>query len=95
MQLIKSAYMLFFQVPWNGAMVRPKTSARIARIEAPTLVLWGEADVHLESSLATPPSKLVPNARVEMIAGASHFVQHDAAERVNASLVAFLDEARA
>ena len=82
-------------IHWYRAMIRPHAAVRMAPIEVETLVLWGEGDIHLEPSLAAPPSEMVPHARVDMIPGASHWVQLDAAEQVNAALIAFLREASA
>jgi pimeloyl-ACP methyl ester carboxylesterase len=77
-------------VHWYRAMFLPSARGPMRPIEAPALVLWGDADPHLGASLARPRADLVPNARVVMIHGASHWVQIDAAERVNAELVAHL-----
>jgi epoxide hydrolase 4 len=65
------------------------------RIDAPVLVIWGVQDPFLAEHLAAPPSALVPNARVERIARASHDVMLDAPERVNALLLEFLARAPA
>jgi pimeloyl-ACP methyl ester carboxylesterase len=61
--------------------------ARLAPIECPTLVIWGMRDRHLGSELADPPRKWVPNVRLEQIEDATHWVQHDAPERVNELLI--------
>jgi pimeloyl-ACP methyl ester carboxylesterase len=63
---------------------------RAVRIENEVLVIWGERDLFLGRELAMPPKKLVPNARVEFLPEASHWVQVDAPSRVNALLVPFL-----
>jgi pimeloyl-ACP methyl ester carboxylesterase len=70
----------------GGAALRAKPS----RIDCPVLVIWGERDLFLGRELATPPANLVPNARVEFLPDASHWVQVDSPERVNALLVPFL-----
>jgi pimeloyl-ACP methyl ester carboxylesterase len=70
--------------------IRSRLRTRPPRIDAEVLVLWGERDLFLGRELATPPKKLVPNARVEFLPEASHWVQVDAPERVNALLVPFL-----
>jgi pimeloyl-ACP methyl ester carboxylesterase len=75
---------------WYRAMFLPSGRGPMPRIDAPTLVLWGDADPHIGSELATPQPELVPNARVTMLPGASHWVMQDAPERVNEELVAFL-----
>ncbi|MCX7707089.1 MAG: alpha/beta fold hydrolase [Anaerolineae bacterium] len=64
--------------------------AGLRRIEAPVLVIWGEQDRYLGPELAEPGKKWVPNCRVERLPDASHWVQADAAERVNELLVGFL-----
>jgi pimeloyl-ACP methyl ester carboxylesterase len=79
---------------WYRAMVRPHAAVRITTIAAPTLVLWGDEDPHLSLTLAPPPEELVPNARVRILPGASHWVQHDAAREVNAALCDFLRRER-
>lgn len=77
-------------IAWYRAMFRPSERVASKRIEHPTLILWGDGDVHLGSELAEPPPSLVPNARVVHLPGASHWVQIDEAERVNDELTAFL-----
>ena len=145
LQLVRSAYVFFFQLPWlpelawqagNFALLRwvlrtdpvrsgafteqdieryveaftqpgALTSAinyyraavqqnplrareDLRRIEAPVLVIWGERDRALGPELADPPREWVPNARVERLPDASHWVQNDRPERVNALLLDFL-----
>jgi pimeloyl-ACP methyl ester carboxylesterase len=63
----------------------PKT----VRIDCPVLVIWGDQDRHLGKEMAEPPARFVPNARVEHIPEASHWVQNSAPERVNELLLAF------
>jgi pimeloyl-ACP methyl ester carboxylesterase len=67
--------------------------ARMSPIAAPVLVIWGERDSVLGRELALPEPKWVPNARVEYLPDATHWVQHDAPERVNELLVEFLGSA--
>lgn len=71
-----------------------KALAQMKPIEAQTLVIWGMLDRHLGSELAEPAPEWVPNVRVERIPDATHWVQHDAPERVNELLVEFLDDDR-
>lgn len=75
-------------INWYRAILRGKTP-KVRRTEVPVLVLWGENDPHLDREIATPPEELVPNARVVFVPGATHWLQHDAPERVNEELVAF------
>lgn len=64
------------------------------RIDCPVLVLWGDEDRYLRKEMAAPPPRFVPNARVEHVPGASHWVQLDAKDKVNGELVAFFQEGR-
>ncbi len=66
---------------FKGALPEPKV------IECPVLVIWGEKDRYLGKEMSVPPAKWVPNARVEHLADASHWVQRDAKERVNELLI--------
>jgi pimeloyl-ACP methyl ester carboxylesterase len=70
-----------------------KALAQMKPIEAQTLVIWGMRDRHLGSELAEPAPEWVPNVRVERIPEATHWVQHDAPERVNELLLSFFDDA--
>jgi len=65
-------------------------AARMRPIEAETMVIWGQRDQHLGAELAEPSRALVPNVRMEWIPDAGHFVQHDAADRVNELLAGFV-----
>ncbi|MHB1133367.1 MAG: alpha/beta fold hydrolase [Chloroflexota bacterium] len=59
-------------------------------VRAPVLVIWGEQDRYLRPELADPDPALVPHARVVRLPSASHWVQVDRPEEVNAALLAFL-----
>jgi pimeloyl-ACP methyl ester carboxylesterase len=62
-------------------------------IEAPTMVIWGENDKYGLPELAEQDHDGVANLeRVEIIPGASHWVQHDEPERVGRLLTEFLGE---
>ena len=62
-------------------------------IETQTLVIWGMRDRHLGSELAQPLPQWVPNARMERLPQATHWVQHDEPERVNELLIEFFGDA--
>jgi len=53
-------------------------------------VIWGQRDLFLVPELARPNPGLVPDARVERLPDASHWVQQDRPEKVNALLLGFL-----
>ncbi len=63
---------------------------RIRRVEAPTLVIWGQRDRHLGAELAEPERADVPNLeRVVRLPEASHWVHQDEPERVSDLLIDF------
>lgn len=66
------------------------SNPRFTPIQAKTMVIWGEKDAFLGKELADPGPRWVPGARVEWLPRATHWVQIDAADRVNALLVDFL-----
>jgi epoxide hydrolase 4 len=80
----------YYRAMFRGLL--PRLRKRPPRIDAPVLVLWGERDLFLGRELATPPPRLVPNARVEFLPDASHWVQVDSPARVNELLAGFLRE---
>jgi epoxide hydrolase 4 len=60
------------------------------KIEAPTLVLWGDRDPALDSRLLDDLPERIERVSVHHVEGAGHFVQWDDPERVTSELVAFL-----
>lgn len=62
---------------------RPDTSP----ITVPTLVIWGEQDVALSASMAQPSVDRCTDGQLVRISDATHWVQHDAPERVNLLLL--------
>ncbi|MGA8352801.1 MAG: alpha/beta hydrolase [Solirubrobacteraceae bacterium] len=67
--------------------------AQLVPIQTQTLVIWGMRDRHLGSELAQPLPQWVPNARMERLPQATHWVQHDEPERVNELLIEFFGDA--
>ena len=60
-------------------------------ISPPTLVIWGARDRFLEKGLAEASLALCRSGDVVWIDNATHWVQHEEPERVNAALVGFLN----
>jgi epoxide hydrolase 4 len=76
--------------PASVRQSQKEAAAKLRPISAPTLVIWGEDDQYLGPDLAEPDHDDVPNLdRVERLAGASHWVHHGEAERVNQLLSDF------
>ena len=66
-----------------------RSARRLAPIECPTLLLWGEEDIYLSPTLATGNEALVADLTVHRFPGASHWIQQDAPDEVNRSIVAW------
>jgi pimeloyl-ACP methyl ester carboxylesterase len=64
--------------------------ARAARVEADTLVIWGERDPALAVGLLNGLDRVAPHVEVHRIAHASHWVQSEVPDEVNRLLVPFL-----
>ena len=65
-------------------------AAQIPSVRQPTLILWGERDVALDKSLAQPSLEICDDGRVVFFPKATHWVQHDEADAVNAHLIEHL-----
>lgn len=74
----------------QGPPGRLQALRRMGRIEVPTLLIWGLRDRYLTARLTEGLERWVPRLRVERLPEASHWVQNDAPERVNALLTEFL-----
>jgi pimeloyl-ACP methyl ester carboxylesterase len=59
------------------------------RVHVPTLLIWGKQDAFLNHKMAELSRSRCDEIRVEMIEDATHWVQVDAAERVNQLLMEF------
>ena len=65
---------------------------KLARIDAPTLIIWGQRDTLVPPALAEPLAKALPAvARVEVIAGAGHNPMWDKPARFNQLVLEFLN----
>ena len=64
--------------------------AQDERINAETLVIWGELDPALGPELLDGLSNVASHVRVYRIPDASHWVQNEAPAEVNRALVDFL-----
>jgi epoxide hydrolase 4 len=80
---------------YRASMRRPGAARRgaLGPVTAPTLVIWGEHDRYLGSSLAEPSRHDVPGlTRVVRLPEASHWVQHDEPDRVSELLIGHFKE---
>lgn len=80
---------------WYRAALRlqPRLSGNM-RVAVPTLLIWGARDRFLGREMAQPSIALCEQGRLVMIEEASHWVQHEEAERVNRLLQEFFEQGR-
>ncbi|GAB4521599.1 MAG: alpha/beta hydrolase [Anaerolineae bacterium] len=95
MQLYREAWArpnaLSAMLNWYRAYVqRPIPEREDWRVTVPTLMLWGAKDFALSEKMAQPSIDLCDDGQLHIIKRATHWVQHDAAEDVNAHLIDFL-----
>ncbi|AWK88109.1 alpha/beta fold hydrolase [Azospirillum thermophilum] len=74
---------------WYRALRRNPRPPAVG-IPVPTLILWGDRDAFLDSSLADEAAALCDDARVVHLPRATHWVQHEEADTVNRLLIDFL-----
>ena len=67
--------------PWIYS-ARADLSAELDRIEAPTLLIWGDADPISPVSVGEELARRLPNARLRVIAGGTHDPVHDRADEL-------------
>ncbi|HWB09712.1 MAG TPA: alpha/beta hydrolase [Pirellulales bacterium] len=78
-------------VNWYRAGMRYSArEASAAPVRVPTLLIWGARDVFLGREMAQPSLDLCDNGRLEMIAEATHWVQHEEPQRVNQLISEFI-----
>ncbi len=76
---------------WYRALVqKPPRPPASPRIRVPTLLIWGARDMFLGRDLAQPSIALCEDGRLILVEGASHWVHHEEANRVNELIDAFL-----
>lgn len=63
---------------------------KLAALDVPTLILWGEHDDYAPVASAHRFKKQIPHAELVVLEGAGHFVMEDEPERVGRELAAFL-----
>jgi pimeloyl-ACP methyl ester carboxylesterase len=75
---------------YRAAMRAPPAIPADVRVHMPTLVLWGAKDRFIRPKYAAKSVALCDDGRLEMLEAATHWVQHEEADRVNHRLTEFL-----
>ncbi|MFP8953228.1 alpha/beta fold hydrolase [Natrialbaceae archaeon A-arb3/5] len=76
---------------WYRASARYPPDPPQARVDAPTLVCWGENDEALVAELAIDSYDWCSNGRLERLPETSHWVPHERPERTTEALLDHLD----
>jgi epoxide hydrolase 4 len=75
---------------WYRALWHSQSAARgAAGVAVPTLIVWGARDSFLRAVLAEDSLGYCADGRLEWIAEATHWVQHEEPARINALLTEF------
>jgi haloalkane dehalogenase len=77
---IRSAFFSATSVLWQEVAVREANLPRIRKFAKPVHVLFGELDPYLNKGVAIEFARLFPNARLELLSNAGHYVQLDQAQ---------------
>jgi pimeloyl-ACP methyl ester carboxylesterase len=77
---------------WNPYMHNPYLRRRLARIDVPTLVLWGESDRVVTPEYGRAYADSIPGARFETIPAAGHYPHLEQPRAFAAAVAAFLRE---
>jgi pimeloyl-ACP methyl ester carboxylesterase len=86
-----TAMLNYYRAAFSGGGARRQRSLGFPKIEVPTLVIWGEKDTALGVETLDGTSEYVSQLTVHRLPDASHWVQQDAPEEVNALLREWLD----
>lgn len=77
------------QVRWNRLTTEYRS--RLATFPRPALIVHGDKDTSVPLAAARAAAELIPHARLEVIAGAAHWVQRDRPDVVVPAMLEFLD----
>ncbi len=70
-------------------MFNRRLAPLLREVETPALVIWGEKDEVVPVCCARQYTEALPNAKVEILPGAGHFVEMEEPDRVAQLIAAF------
>ncbi|MBN1584106.1 MAG: alpha/beta hydrolase [Anaerolineae bacterium] len=79
-------------INWYRAAMRHPSPNPVRDIDVPTLLIWGEDDVALDKALTTNLERWVSDLQVHAIPSCGHWVQNEASDEVNETLLAFFEQ---
>jgi len=77
-------------ITWKPFMHEPKLRARLARIDVPTLVLWGASDQIVTPTYGQAFADSIPGARFQVLPDAGHYPYLEQPAAFVSALAAFL-----
>ncbi len=75
---------------WNPYFHDPKLPRRLARVKAPTLLVWGEKDRFTPLAHGRAYARLIPGARLEVIPACGHVPPVERVDDFCAAVIPFL-----
>ena len=75
---------------WNPRLYDPRLERWLHRVRVPTAIFWGDTDRIIPPVYAEAFARLIPNARLEMIARAGHYPHVERIDETMNRLGAFL-----
>src|SRR5439155_20343114 len=79
------------RIAWNPFFHNPKLPGRLARIKAPTLVLWGASDRVIPCAHGERYQELIPGAELAVIPECGHAVLREQPERGAQAILGFIE----
>jgi pimeloyl-ACP methyl ester carboxylesterase len=73
---------------WYRAFTIQSLPDGSSRVSVPTTIIWGDKDVALRNVMAEESAALCDDGELIWMRGVSHWVQHEASEAVNQTLIA-------
>ncbi len=77
---------------YRSLVLHPPPPLYQPRVRVPTLILWGVRDIALTEVMAKQSLDYCDDGRLELFPEATHWVQHDERDAVNARLIAFFSD---
>jgi epoxide hydrolase 4 len=76
-------------INWYRALIRHRRKIADPQVHTPTLILWGKQDKFLLSDMAQDSLRYCDSAELTYFPDATHWLQHEEAQRVNQLLLEF------
>ena len=89
----QEAFQAFMDRLKNGTWLGDMEN-RLGEITTPTLLIWGKQDRMVPLDLGKKLEKQLPNARLEVVENAGHWVQIEHSQKFNALTIEFFQAAR-